>query len=509
VTLDGTSGAPLYQQLRQVLFSRIRGGEFAAGAMLPSENQLREEYGVSVTTARRALLELVKEGVVRRRVGVGTMVAPQVRQARIAVVTIANIDHAWRRVSAGMGELIVGVGELTWSRDASLSISGVDEERSDAYLRSLVEARSVDGVLLRTVSDIQEAHLDILEGAGMPYVVIRRERSGRPMNCVVSDDVRGARMAAEHLIQAGHRRVGFVCANPALKLTRDRLAGYREALANASIEFDEGLVRLEPSFAETMGQRAVDKLLALPSRPTAVLVASDTMAVGAYRAAHAVGLAVPDDVAFVGYDDIGPAAAMEPPLTTVRTSYYDFGRLATQLLLDLIDRRLEPPQRLVIEPQLVVRQSAGRPRAKPRRPAPAASRAPGRRVAVGGADVLGAALAGAGFEVVPEDAAEIDASVRALDLRRGLERELAIAAAAVERGARSVVLVGLCPAAEGPARAAAVAALNHVTRELAGNWSARGVRVNGVVASNPDLSDAVASCLLLLSEEATTTGIIL
>src|SRR5262252_10009980 len=96
--LDVANGAPLYQQLRRELFSRIRRGEFGAGARLPSENQLCEEYGVSVTTARRALLELVKEGVVRRRMGVGTMVAPSVRQARLAVVSIGYVGHSWRRI---------------------------------------------------------------------------------------------------------------------------------------------------------------------------------------------------------------------------------------------------------------------------------------------------------------------------------------------------------------------------------------------------------------------------
>ncbi|HYW23039.1 MAG TPA: GntR family transcriptional regulator [Terriglobales bacterium] len=94
MSLDTASGGPLYQQLRQQLFSRIRRGEFGPGDMLPSENQLCEEYGVSVTTARRALLELVKEGVVRRRMGVGTMVAPRVRQLSLGFVSIDSLGCA-------------------------------------------------------------------------------------------------------------------------------------------------------------------------------------------------------------------------------------------------------------------------------------------------------------------------------------------------------------------------------------------------------------------------------
>src|SRR5262249_42202844 len=371
--LDATNGGPLYQQLRHQLFARIRRGEFAGGALLPSENQLCDEYGVSVTTARRALLELVKEGVMRRRMGVGTMVAPSVRQARLAVVSIGYVGHSWRRISFGMAELIVGVGELTWNRDASFSMSGLDEDRSDEYLRSLVEARSVDGVLLRTANDVREEHLDILEGAGMPYVVIKRELARRPVNCVVGDDVRGSRLATDHLLQQGHRRIGFVCAMPSLHFSQDRIIGYRQGVEAAGIGFDTGLVRLEGTFDEASGARAVRDLLHRPSRPTAVLVASDTMAIGGYQAVRDLGLAIPDDVAMVGYDDIGPVALLTPPLTTVRIAYYDFGRVAAQLLLDLIDGLAERPQRRVIEPELVVRGSSGPPPSDIRklsRPAP-------------------------------------------------------------------------------------------------------------------------------------------
>lgn len=135
-------------------------------------NQLCEEYEVSVTTARRALLELVNEGVIRRRAAVGTMVGSRVRQAHIAVLSVDYVGDAWRETSAAMGELIAGVGELIWKRDASFSMSGVEEEHSDDYLRSLVEARSVDGVLLGTVNDVRHQHVEILEAAGLPYVVI-------------------------------------------------------------------------------------------------------------------------------------------------------------------------------------------------------------------------------------------------------------------------------------------------------------------------------------------------
>jgi DNA-binding LacI/PurR family transcriptional regulator len=531
VTLDLSSGGPLYQQLRQQLYSRIRGGEFAPGDMLPSENQLCEEYGVSVTTARRALLELVKEGVVRRRMGVGTMVAPRIRQLSLGFVSIDNLGGAWRGISAGMVELIGGIGELAWRRSASFSMSGVDEEGAEEDLRSAAEARAVDGILLRTANDIRPEHLDILDAAGMPYVVIKRELPGRKLNCVVSDDLLGARMATAHLLEQGHTRIGFVCAKPSLTLTQDRLRGYREALAKAGIAYEADLVRLEPSFDEQAGRRAVRDLLERPERPTAIFVASDTMAIGAYGAVSGLGLRIPQEVALVGYDDIGPSALLQPPLTTVRTAYHDFGRLAAQLLLDLIEGRLEPPQRVVIEPELIVRDSTGAAPASVR-PLPRSAAAPvptgelaGRRVVVVGAsaqvELLAAAMAAAGAELVVarEEMAEIEpvqAALCVLDLRPDLGASLAQALAAGDRAARALgrrgalVLVVPVPAAERALGAAAAAGMEQVVQTLGTGWSSRGLRVNAVVATGLDLSAAAGPCRFLVSDAASAlTGQVL
>jgi DNA-binding LacI/PurR family transcriptional regulator len=527
LNLDMAGGGPLYQQLRQQLFSRIRRGEFGPGDMLPSENQLCEEYGVSVTTARRALLELVKEGVVRRRMGVGTMVAPRVRQLSLGFVSIDNLGGAWRGISAGMVELIGGIGELAWRRNASFSMSGVDEEGVEECLRSVAEARTVDGVLLRTANDIRPEFLDILDAAGIPCVVIKRELSGRPLNCVVSDDLLGGRQATAHLLDRGHRRIGFVCAKPLLTLTQQRLRGYREALAEAGAAYDADLVRMEPSFDEQAGRAAVRELLERADRPTAIFVASDRMAIGGYGAVSELGLRIPQDVAVVGYDDIGPSAMLQPPLTTVRTAYHDFGRLAAQLLLDLIEGRLEAPQRVVIEPELIVRASTGAAPADVRRPArPATMPVPtgelaGRRVSVGGpaalTELLAAAVADAGAELVTpgDESVELDAAVHVADLRRELGTSLETARAAGERAARalrrrgSLVLVGLVPRGEPTLSAAAAAGLEHAVHALAAGWSPRGLRANGVLAG-ADLAAATGPCRFLVSDAAATiTGQVL
>jgi len=535
MSLEPTSGGPLYQQLRQELFARIRRGEFAPGDLLPSENQLCDEYDVSLTTARRALLELVKEGVVRRRAGVGTMVAPRVRAANLALVSIDEIGDAWRRISSAIGELVAGIGEFAWQRSASFSMSGIDEERAEEHLRTLIEARNTDGVLLRTANDIREEYLDILESAGMPYVVIKRQLARRAINCVISNDVLGARMATEHLLEQGHRQIAFVCANSSLTLTQERLTGYRDALEAAGIEFDESIVRIEPSFHNGMGYRAVGELLYRPNHPTAIFVASDTMAIGGYQAAREFGFNIPTDVAFVGYDDISPVALLHPPLTTIRTAYYDFGHLAAELLLDLIDGRKEAPQRIVIQPELVVRESASVPTGTPRPVQRSGIRlaAPGnqfasRSVAVIGrqgslTEAIAAMLSKDGISVVipawqTMDTNEADAAVCACDLVRDLEENLEAALTNGEAAARSMakrhagvlVLVALVPSRHSGIAAAARAGFQQLTSTLATRWAPRGIRVNAVLVTNTEIAGAEGPCQFLLSHaSAALTGQVL
>ncbi len=555
-------GGPLYHRIRQDILAQIRRGDFEPGDQLPSENQLCTQYGVSVTTARRALLELVKEGVVQRKAGVGTMVAPQVRQARLSFISIDYVNDAWRHISSAMGEVTAGIGEYAWQHDAALNIIGIGEDEAATYLRGLTEERSVDGVLLRTANDIHEEYLEILEQAGLPYVVIKRHIPGREMNCVISDDILGARIATSHLLSLGHNRIGFVCAKPHITLGRERLTGYRTALMAEGIGFDSALVRQEPHFTMEMGYRAVKSLLQAPAPPSAIFVASDTMALGGYQAAWDLGLRIPDDVAFVGYDDLASAAVLQPPLTTIRTSYYDFGRLATQLLLDIIDGRELAPQRRVIQPTLVVRESAKRSESVARTPAvqkemrsaapvsgsvPIQKRLSGRVVvSLGPNDEVMQAIIGAyeaeGAHVMPDTSfpQKGDYGTRSSEkndvpgLARAFERHgradlllctfnlepnldmswsqavgygRTAATRMSERGLGRLVYVAALETDDtfvGKAKySAARAGLAQVVKTLAAEWTPKGIGINALIVCKPlRVEDIIGPAVFLASDEA-------
>jgi DNA-binding LacI/PurR family transcriptional regulator len=349
--VERLGGGPRYQQVRQDLLARVRRGEFAADGLLPSESQLCQQYDVSVTTARRALLELVKDGVVRRRAGVGTMLAPTVRKLRLEFVSIGYAGEPWRRAANTVGAVLSGIGEYAWGHDAALKVTGVFQDEAVAHLRALAEERSVDGVLVNSVADITHEHVDVLEAAGLPYVVIKRSLEGRVVNCVRGDDRGAARLAVDHVLDLGHERVGFVRVKSHLQSQRQRLAGYREALAAAGLPYDEALVRTDPEST----YQAVRELLESPDRPTAVLLGNAAMASAGYRAAKDLGFAVPDDVAFVGFRiDDSQAAGLDPALTTVALLAHDLSYAAARLLIDIVEGRESAPQERVVPAALVV-----------------------------------------------------------------------------------------------------------------------------------------------------------
>jgi DNA-binding LacI/PurR family transcriptional regulator len=177
---------------------------------------------------------------------------------------------------------------------------------------------------------------------------------------VAGDDVHGAKLATEHLLSLGHRRCAYVGAEGRASSLR-RLRGYRLALAEAGLPFDESLV-VAPGEGAIHGELAAFRLLARRPAPSALFCYDDMTAVGVLRAVRALNLGVPQDVAVVGFDDIPLAAYLDPPLTTVRQPMYEMGQQAMTMLLDLINGEM-PPRLVTMPGELVIRSSSGPPAA--------------------------------------------------------------------------------------------------------------------------------------------------
>ena len=255
-------------------------------------------------------------------------------------------------------ELVRGVESVAQQHGYMLFLGNSDEDPAQErrYL-DLMRAESVDGLILPASSDSAQV-VAALGRQGIPVVCVDRRLPRVALDTVIADNVHGAYEAIAHLLRIGHRRIGYIGGRPQLSTSQERLEGYRLALQEHGLAFDASLVR-EGDSRQAGGRALAGELLRLDRPPTALFVGNNLMTLGALETIHLLGLRIPEEIAIVSYDDIPWALALDPPLTAVRQPGHEIGRRAAELLL----QRIADPKRsttlLVLQPELVVRQSCG------------------------------------------------------------------------------------------------------------------------------------------------------
>jgi DNA-binding LacI/PurR family transcriptional regulator len=261
-----------------------------------------------------------------------------------------------------VAEVVQGVEDAAQESGYSVILtSSASEPERELAAVEMLRAKRVDGVIV-TSSRIGALYLQHLEGIGVPVVLVNNhnEQSGRYTFSVSVDNRHGGHLATAHLIEKGHRRLGYVSGPADHSDDLGRLAGYRQALDEAAIPFDPALVvpgngRLDG------GERALCLLRGLAGPPTGAFCYNDMTAIGLISAARRAGLRVPGDLAVVGFDDIPLAAHVYPPLTTVAQPQRDMGHRAMGMALALMaagDPAM-PFSNVVVKGRLVVRESSG------------------------------------------------------------------------------------------------------------------------------------------------------
>ena len=181
--------------------------------------------------------------------------------------------------------------------------------------------------------------------------------AGRKLNSIIPGDLLGGRTATQHLIEQGHRRIGFINGQQGLDASRDRLKGYRQALSSNDIPFDTHLVK-QGNWEPSSGYLLTQELLKLDPRPDAIFCANDLMALGCYDALHEAGLRIPEDMAVIGFDDREVAKSMHPPLTTLVLPHFEMGEIAAEWVVDMNGGHNTKPAQLKVDCTLVPRLSA-------------------------------------------------------------------------------------------------------------------------------------------------------
>ena len=232
---------------------------------------------------------------------------------------------------------------------------------SDAReILALASQRQVDGFIFAPPADNARALLETLVQWDVPFVRLTPSDRETPWPYVAATDRAGACEMTLHLLGLGHRRIGYIFGPAEQRAAHDRLAGYRDALRKAGIDFDEALVRCGDDHFDA-GLRAANSLLQLEPRPTAIFCNNDEMASGACFAAHEAGLRIPGEVSVAGFDDIPLARQIWPPLTTVCQPIYEIAAFATRLLIGLLGRNDLPSPHHEIPTRLVIRGSTASP----------------------------------------------------------------------------------------------------------------------------------------------------
>lgn len=225
---------------------------------------------------------------------------------------------------------------------------------AERHLRS-VHRHNLDGVVFID-NGTRDPALLALTDADVPCVALDLAVVGSRTTYVTSDNAGGARLAARHLVERGHRRIATVCGPVSTRPGADRLAGFRAELADRDVALPDRYV-VEGDFYLDSGGSGMRRLMALDEPPTSVFVAGDEMAIGAMREARAAGLRLPDDVAIVGFDDIEIAALVPPGLTTIAQDKPGFGTAAANALLSMIHAAdgTPAPSATILPTHLVVR----------------------------------------------------------------------------------------------------------------------------------------------------------
>lgn len=278
------------------------------------------------------------------------------RRSEIIGVAIPQTDNVFFGDNSYFPMLLQGIAETTIKRDyAMLLWLGHSHEERTGFSERVSKNRQPDGLIIASVTDNDPLFNRLMHLKRLFVMVETPPHYPELINYVTIDNIRATEQVVEHLYGVGYRRIATVTGHLNIRDGADRLQGYKSGLEKVGLPFDPNLV-YAGQFNRDWGYAGTKHLL--PFRPDAIVCGGDTIAIGAIDAVHEAGLKVPDDVAIVGFDDLDVAIHSTPPLTTIRHSVQHVGEVAAQLLIDLIEEKVQAPHHIVLPTELVVRQSS-------------------------------------------------------------------------------------------------------------------------------------------------------
>lgn len=319
-----------------------------------------KEAGVSVATISRVLnessavasetRELVMEAIKKLNYK-PNLIARNLRrtETKMILVLLPNISNTF------YSRIVKGIEDVANKNGFNVMLCNTDSDvnRERIYLE-LLKNRLADGVIFMA-PELNNIELSEI-GKIFPVVQCCEYLEGSSVSTICIDNKAAAKKATNHLVSLGHKRIGFLTGNSNFLSAKHREEGYKEALKEAGIEFNEKLL-VTGDYTYKSGMRAANYFLSMNEKPSAVFAVSDTMALGIMKACLQEGLSIPKNIAVVGFDNISIAGMYNPGLTTISQPKYDMGCYAMEMLLKQLKEKNKEAAKITLEYELIIRES--------------------------------------------------------------------------------------------------------------------------------------------------------
>jgi LacI family transcriptional regulator len=329
---------------------------------------LAAKLGLSITTVSRALAgysdvaETTRQRVLQTAEEMGyvpDVTARRLQKGQTDTIGFVIPTHGPRFSDPFFSELLTGIGNEAARHNFDLLVSTrpPDTREEQAAYRRMAEGHLVDGLLVvrtRTKDD----RIAYLSELGFPFVAFGRSDLGVDFCYVDENGFQGMGLVGQHLVDLGHRHLAYISAPTNLMFCADRRAGLEAVLERNGLSIPSEYVIIS-DLTQSGGFQAMKNLLELSPLPTGVVACNDLMALGAISAAQKRGLVVGRDVAITGFDDIPLAEHSHPSLTTIHQPIYDIGCRICNMLIHVIQEKELPDRHVLLQPQLIVRESSG------------------------------------------------------------------------------------------------------------------------------------------------------
>jgi LacI family transcriptional regulator len=335
----------------------------------PTLKEVAERAGVHPSTVSRALNPNMKGRVTAATV---RRVSAAARSLGYQPNSIARSLRTSRTLTVGMlvpdimnplfPPTVRGAEDVLTGDSYTVLLANTDNSRERQALHlDALRSRQVDGFILATAR-VDDPQIDEVIDSGTPTVLVHEVVDRSALHAVVADNAGGIRAAVTHLVQLGHRRIAHLAGPQSRSPAVARLRGFRQALMEHDLEHAAGRVVLCDSWTEADGAAGFQALLDSDADFTAVVAASDLLALGCLGVARERGLGLPRDVSLVGFHDMSFVDKLEPALTTVRVPHYEMGAEAARMLLDQLHRDDVVAKIVTLPVELIVRGSTAPPR---------------------------------------------------------------------------------------------------------------------------------------------------